>query len=229
MNSVSWSIWISLSNFNFGYFLNEVSVLWYVNPCIYNWEEKDQSNNIWATQMNACFAIIFSVITGYLINFGRRRMLLISNAIVVISSWILMIDSLPALIIGRILRGVVTGIVWVTVPVFINEISIKEYRAAQIGLTQQLITVGVLTALSISFLIPVDATSDSEDFCDDIEGDYVPWRLVFAIPIIPAVIQTILLWFVYRKDYYPRSKVHTHLIFFRRRIRSVLFCRKSIM
>ena len=51
-------------------------------------------------------------------------MLIIANILVIISSSIMMVQHIAAIWTGRVLRGVVSGIVSVTVPVFINEVAI---------------------------------------------------------------------------------------------------------
>ena len=68
-------------------------------------------------------------------------MLIIANIIVIISSLIMMIQHLAAIWTGRILRGVVSGIVTVTVPVFINEIAVRRYKTMQLGLINFFIVV----------------------------------------------------------------------------------------
>ena len=65
-----------------------------------------------------------------------------------------MIQHLAAIWIGRILRGVISGIVSVTVPVFINEVAIKKYKTIQLGLINFFIAIGITSAYLLGLTIP---------------------------------------------------------------------------
>ena len=65
-----------------------------------------------------------------------------------------MIQHLAAIWIGRILRGVISGIVSVTVPVFINEIAIKKYKTIQLGLINFFVAIGIFSAYMLRLTVP---------------------------------------------------------------------------
>ena len=81
-------------------------------------------------------------------------MLIITNVLVIISSLIMMIQHLAAIWIGRILRGVISGIVSVTVLVFINEIAIKKYKTIQLGLINFFVAIGIFSAYMFRLTVP---------------------------------------------------------------------------
>ena len=81
-------------------------------------------------------------------------MLIIANLLVILSSLIMMIQHLAAIWTGRILRGVVSGIVTVTVPVLINEIAIKRYKTIQLGLINFFIMSGYFLAHIFRLTVP---------------------------------------------------------------------------
>ena len=94
-------------------------------------------------------------------------MLIIANILVIISSSIMMIQHLAAIWIGRILRGVISGIVSVTVPVFINEIAIKKYKTIQLGLINFFIAIGITSAYLFGLTVPEFKPNKLDDL-----GDY---------------------------------------------------------
>ena len=90
-------------------------------------------------------------------------MLIIANIIVIISSLIMMIQHLAAIWTGRVLRGVVSGIVTVTVPVFINEIAVRRYKTMQLGLINFFIVSGFFLAYALRLTVPdIDPSERSQ-------------------------------------------------------------------
>ena len=113
-----------------------------------------------------------------------------------------MIQHLAAIWIGRILRGVVSGIVTVTVPVFINEIAIKRYKTIQLGLINFFIMSGYFLAHIFRLTVPdidLDNKTQSEIW-DEVKYKYIGWRLIFSMPIILAVLLLVLFIFVFNED-----------------------------
>ena len=89
-------------------------------------------------------------------------MLIIANILVIISSSIMMIQHLAALWTGRVLRGIITGIVSVTVPVFINEIAIKKFKTMQLGLLTFFIMLGFFFVCIFKLTIPNSDLGDND-------------------------------------------------------------------
>ena len=210
MSTFFWSLWIALNNIHFGYFITEISLLWNYTPWIYTSFFAGQHAtirhhyNIWANLTNQIFAAVVALLVGHYVKIGRRRMLLIANVIVIISSWVMMVDNFIILMIGRWLRGVCSGIVSVTVPLFINEICTQNHKNIQLALIELFITVGSFAVYFISIFLPEinipPNESKTEEFWASVQDKFIPWRIVFILPVIPALAIILLLLFKFKND-----------------------------
>jgi sugar porter (SP) family MFS transporter len=105
--------------------------------------------------------------------YGRRRMLAAAGALYTIGIAGASVAPDAAVLIGsRVVLGLAVGIATAIIPVYINEIAPTRSRGASASLFQLMITVGVLTASVVSYLL-----SDSGQ-----------WRWMFAVGALPALV-----------------------------------------
>lgn len=93
------------------------------------------------------------------------------------------------LIAGRIIQGLCVGLYSALVPLFVNEISPMEVAGRLGALNQLLIVSGIVITNLIALFVPSTGT--------EIIGW---WRIIFGIPILIALLQIVLLLFVYKNE-----------------------------
>ena len=202
---------ISLAFLNIGYFYNEWTILWDHYPWIYSdggRVEVDLSKKddmaLAVTLINTCVASVTCLVVGTFSHYNRRNYLIAANLIAIASSAIMMIKSYPWLVIGRILRGIVTGIVSVIVPLLLNEIMNPIQKISGLAFMQIWLTFGPVFVYTVALLTPqVIVPNEDEpnvDFWFSVREKHVPWRILFAIPIVPSLVQLLLLLFVVKSD-----------------------------
>ena len=122
----------------------------------------------------------------------------------------MMVDNVYVLIFCRILRGIITGGISVIVPLFTNEILNCNIKASLLGLMHIIMAFGSLNVYIISINTPIVINTDEESeeaYCNSVESKYIPWRELFLLPIVPALLQLFLLIFVFKKDSDSLSKL----------------------
>ncbi|KIY44039.1 MFS general substrate transporter, partial [Fistulina hepatica ATCC 64428] len=82
-------------------------------------------------------------------------------------------NNLACLLIGRIVSGFAIGILSMTVPLYNTEISPPKVRGFMVGLTQQLIGIGIIVANWVGY------------GCQFINSD-AQWRLPLSLQLVPA-------------------------------------------
>ena len=141
-------------------------------------------------QADSLAAAISSLLSGYFVKHGRRKMLIAANVIVIISSLVLMTKSYIVLIVGRILRGVAIGMINVSAPLFINEIARTKTKAQEIALFQFFMVLGMLYAYIMALFMPKgDFKRPYDEYCNHVKDKYIPWRIIFMQPTVIALIQ----------------------------------------
>lgn len=196
-----WSWFIALGNFHFGYVLNEIDQIWDITPWIYGFAPEDRhSFNNYATQITTLFAAVTTLLTWIPAKMGKRRLLMVNWGLVIIATAIRMIASYITLMIGRALLGIAIGMFSWIIPLFICEISPLKHTGPLIGITQQFIALGLLWWFSMGTAIPILEKYDSETYWKPLEGVSVPWRYLFLLPGVIAIIQLAALLFYFTKE-----------------------------
>ncbi|WEV53283.1 sugar porter family MFS transporter [Bifidobacterium sp. ESL0704] len=120
---------------------------------------------------------------------GRKKVMIVSGAMFVISSLILAVSpTVPILIIGRILSGFAIGMAATVVPLYISEVAPARIRGTLVTFNQFAFAIGMTTVYIINALI---ANLNSKEF-----NVSMGWRWMFASGIVPAVIFFALGYFV---------------------------------
>ena len=115
----------------------------------------------------------------------------------------MMIDNVYILLACRVLRGIISGVVSMIPPLFMNEIISSNLKGPLLGLLHLFLIFGSLSVyiIAINFPIIMNTNEKSLDtYWAGVKNEYIPWRELFLIPIIPALIALFLLIFVFKSD-----------------------------
>ncbi|MBN1915182.1 MAG: sugar porter family MFS transporter [Parachlamydiales bacterium] len=127
-------------------------------------------------------ALIGAVIGGtFADRLGRRKTLFITIVLFILGTlFIIMGDSLFPFLLGRFVIGLAVGIVSLTVPLYISEMSPSESRGALVSMNQLAIVMGVLLAYNINYLF----------------SSITEWRWMFGFGLIPIFAMLVGLCFI---------------------------------
>ncbi|KAM7383321.1 hypothetical protein PAMP_002984 [Pampus punctatissimus] len=130
--------------------------------------------------------MIGSFSVGAMVNkFGRRKSMLLSNILALLGGALMGLSSLSRsfemVILGRLVIGVFCGLCTGLTPMYVGEISPTALRGAFGTLHQLGVVIGILVAqiFGLEFLLGSDAL----------------WPLLLALTALPAVLQSIMLFF----------------------------------
>ncbi len=107
-----------------------------------------------------------------------------------------LIKNIYVVTIGRFLFGLSAGAFSVFVPSYINEVTPTELKGPFGSATQLLITLGIFISNVLGIPLPTNVVDFLED--DFVTRKY--WRLLFALPIAFAAIQSTLLFTVFNYE-----------------------------
>ncbi|MBD0862534.1 sugar porter family MFS transporter [Gordonia sp. zg691] len=120
---------------------------------------------------------------------GRKRVMLLGSALFIISAiGTGFTQTIPDLLLWRVLGGIGIGIASVIAPAYISEIAPARYRGALASMQQLAITLGIFAALLSDSLFADSAGGASSDFWWGLEA----WRWMFLVGVIPAVVYGVL-------------------------------------
>lgn len=146
--------------------------------------EKEYRDNMYALAVAAFpFAGMFGslMVAAVVGKFGRRGGLMLNNVISLIAALCLglakTVGSYPLIVIGRAIIGIFAGLATGIVPMYISEISPKEWRGAIGVLNQLLITIGILVAQILGL--------------QDLLGNDLMWPVLFALTFLPSFLQAV--------------------------------------
>lgn len=158
-------------------------------------ELENYRDNMYALAVSA-FAftgMIGSLLVGPVVKkFGRRGGLMVNNIISLVAAAFLgfskLANSFAMIVIGRALIGVFAGLATGVVPMYIGEISPKEWRGAIGVLNQLLITIGILVAQLFGL--------------QGVMGTSSLWPWLFAFTAVPSILQMISIPFMPKSPRY---------------------------
>jgi SP family arabinose:H+ symporter-like MFS transporter len=132
-------------------------------------------------------ALIGSMIIGMVLasklssRIGRKSSLMLSGVLFVIGAVIEALSITDSMIVGaRLILGLAIGTASVSTPLLLSESAPTKSRGAMIAIYQLAITVGIIMAYLVNYLLL----------------PYNNWRLMFASSIIPALLLIIGLFFI---------------------------------
>ncbi|CDQ63392.1 unnamed protein product [Oncorhynchus mykiss] len=127
-------------------------------------------------------ALLASLVGGWLIDrYGRRNSILHSNVLILAGSLILVSNSYLALVVGRITVGFAMCISSMSCCIFVSEMVTPKHRGFLVTLYEVGITVGILGAYAINYIL-----SDAR------QG----WKYMFGLAIVPTLAQFVSIWFL---------------------------------
>ncbi|MAU84081.1 sugar porter family MFS transporter [Gordonia sp. Z-3] len=120
---------------------------------------------------------------------GRKRVMLLGSALFIINSiGTAYTQTVPDLLLWRVLGGIGIGIASVIAPAYIAEIAPARYRGALGSLQQLAITLGIFAALLSDTLLQNAAGGPENDLWWGLEA----WRWMFLVGVVPAAIYGLL-------------------------------------
>ncbi|KAF0969810.1 MULTISPECIES: sugar porter family MFS transporter [Gordonia] len=120
---------------------------------------------------------------------GRKRVMLLGSALFTISAiGTAYTQTIPDLLLWRVLGGIGIGIASVIAPAYISEIAPARYRGALASMQQLAITMGIFAALLSDAVLADTAGSASNDLWWGLEA----WRWMFLVGVVPAVVYGVL-------------------------------------
>ena len=146
--------------------------------------------NLWWSIAIAAFpgsGAIGSLLVGPLVGrFGRRGSFLVTNAISVLAALCFgaskFMSSFYMVILGRFLIGIFAGAASGIVPMYIGEISPKQWRGAFGVLNQLLITIGILVAQVFGL--------------SGVLGNDTMWPILLAFTCVPSILSCVSIPFM---------------------------------
>ena len=126
-------------------------------------------------------ALAGALMGGYLADrLGRKWTIMLTAVLFILGSWITAESySYSLLLLGRVISGIAVGIISVTAPLYLAEISPPAHRGGIVSAYQLAITVGILGAYLINYIYAKKAE----------------WQQMFIIGSLPAVFQLLALFF----------------------------------
>ncbi|CAN9512150.1 unnamed protein product [Ophioblennius macclurei] len=127
-------------------------------------------------------ALLASVVGGCLIDcHGHRNSILLSNILVLSGSLVLLVGSYSALVVGRITVGFAVCISSMSCCIYVSEMVTSVHRGFLVMLYEAGITVGILTAYAINYILS-----------QSLGG----WKWMFGFAMVPALLQLVSIWFL---------------------------------
>ena len=123
-------------------------------------------------------AAVSALVTGILTDLiGRRFLIIVSSFLFCVGALVLgLAEGYGWLIVGRLFVGFAVGMSSTAVPLYISESAPANHRGMLVTLNQLFITIGILLAYCVNL-----------GFANVFEG----WRWMFALAIIPGIVQCI--------------------------------------
>ncbi|XP_029948008.1 solute carrier family 2, facilitated glucose transporter member 10 [Salarias fasciatus] len=127
-------------------------------------------------------ALLASAVGGWLIDrHGRRNAILLGNGLVLGGSAALLGGSYPALLAGRGTVGFAVCLSSMSCCIYVSETVASERRGVLVTLYEAGVTVGVLAAYAVNYLLSESAGG---------------WRWMFGMAVVPAGLQLVPIWFL---------------------------------
>ncbi len=143
-------------------------------------------------------AMISSIGTGYLMFFfGKWKLFHLNNLLLICASSLSLIECIPLQMACRFFYGMAAGAFTVMVPKFINETAPHELKGPYGALSQISITVGIFVCALLGLPVPYDEQIEKDDDSFWVQNY---WRVVWSIPIFLALLQSTLLFLVFKYD-----------------------------
>ncbi|EUD66865.1 MFS transporter, SP family, sugar:H+ symporter [Plasmodium inui San Antonio 1] len=193
-----------LASFIFGY---QVSVLNTIKKFIvieFGWCEQNKAECDGSTLKSSFLlasvfigAVVGSGFSGYLVQYGRRfALLVIYNFFILVGILTSITHHFDVILFSRLLSGFGIGLITVSVPMYISEMTHKDKKGAYGVLHQLFITFGIFIAVLLGMAmgkVPEVSTP---------LGNFqkIWWRLMFFFPCVISIVGILLLTFFFKEE-----------------------------
>lgn len=212
---IPWMIVASIGMFQFGYAIAMFNIFTKVlftqyaanGGAVFNNADDFNSFITTVVPVGAC---VGSLTGGILCGYGRRLAILIVNVALIAGAGITMIFNFWALAAGRLLIGYAAGSFTVIAPLFISETSPAEVAGSLGAINQFMVTAGIMVADILGFIVPYEYLEGPENIPNPDVLTTKIWRVVFIIPGVIAILQSLLVAFIFRNDtpkYYKQNNM----------------------
>jgi MFS family permease len=157
-----------------------------------------KDENFWSqllTGICTLGAAVGALSSGPLTRFGKKNCIHFANIVLIVGCGLTLIQNIYIVVVGRFLFGLAAGSFTVFVPSFINELTPTELKGPFGSATQLLVTFGILVSNLLGIPLPSENDLEKSDF---IKYEY--WRVLFALPIVFAIVQEVLLFTVFNYE-----------------------------
>lgn len=137
---------------------------------------------------------------GSFMKYGKRKIILMMNFLLIISAAVCQINNLTVIAIARFFWGLSFGVFSVACPKFNTEITPVEYRGPFGATLQLMCTIGIMVPSLMALYVPSPINRDTyvKDGYQFAVDNY--WRLIWAVPILVAIIHIALLMCCFRNE-----------------------------
>jgi len=136
-----------------------------------------------------------SALSGsFFMRFGKWNMIMVCNVIMILGSLVTCYDNIWVIFAGKITVGLAVGGYCVYCPNYYFEIAPPEMRGKIGGVSNLIVGFGILTPALFGLGIPDKEFIEKDDQSFAIQ-QY--WRVIWAWPILVAVVQSVLLLTVF--------------------------------
>jgi len=139
-------------------------------------------------------AIPFGAIFGawgasaFAVKKGRRSSLIAADVIAVVACLSSVDQSFFIILIGRLLCGIVVGINWTIIPLYVREVSPPDLSGRSGAIFRIMFCAGILLTFIMSLGLKLQKQGD-DVFIDDKDN---LWKVIFLLPIAFCVLRTLI-------------------------------------
>jgi len=128
-------------------------------------------------------------------------MIFYANGVLCLGSAICLIPNIWVILVGRLIWGLGSGAFTVFVPKFINETAPTEYKGAFGVMSNFMCCVGILipSLLGLGLVNPEQFKETPGPDVNEFKIAHF-WQIFFGLPIVLAIVQMALLFFVFPYD-----------------------------
>ena len=160
----------------------------------FGWNESQALTNNTLISSSAIVGVFFgSLVGGKVVQYGRRRALMIFNIIAALSCALTMVLDLWYICLGRFTFGLSCGVFIIAGPKMVDETIPEKYLGIFGTATNLFLSAGITVAILMGAILPLD---------DDIQGQLSDqnWRVVYGIPFMCQLISLVMFLTLYRED-----------------------------
>lgn len=130
--------------------------------------------------------MISAFTAGNFIKYGKWRMIMLTNCVLIVASGMCLINNFAVILIGRFFWGLSAGAMNTFTPAFISEVSPNEYKGPFGTINQFMVTGGIMITGLLGLAIPNAPYFDDQSPDSFIVAGY--FRVFFGLPIIISLI-----------------------------------------